>query len=99
MSLRHQEVVEVHHEEKDEDIEVWNFLNVNPAYQFRGGNPTMETFHEETDIYAGGTRGKPVEYISEWVADELWHELGLDNLEEMHGIEVIDLESDTVQPL
>jgi hypothetical protein len=36
------------------------------------------------------------EYITDWVAKELWHELGLDRLDETHGIGVVDLEDEEV---
>lgn len=94
--MRHRERIQMYHEGKDEEIVIWNFLNVNPAYQFRGGNPTMETFKELCQIEIGGGGKKP-EYITNWVAEELWHELHLDNLEETHGIEVIDMDSDQLQ--
>jgi len=96
--MRHRERIEV---AKDgEEITVWNFLNVSPAYQFRGSNPTMETFHSKTEITSGGGF-RDVEYITSWVAEELWHELSLSEqtLNETHGIEVVDIESDEVTVL
>jgi len=77
------------------EVRVWNFLNVEPAYQFRGGNPTMETYPSETRIKQGGG-GKTPSFITEWVAEELWHELGMDTLDETHGIQVVDVEADEV---
>lgn len=94
MSLRHRDRITV---EKDgEEIDVWNFLNVDMPYQLRGGNPTVETYTDLADIEIGGSGPQP-DYVTSWVADELWHELHLDNLEEKFGIEVIDIESDDVQ--
>lgn len=84
-----------------EELEVWNFLNVKPAYQYRGGNPTKETFTESFTIHCGGTPGMEPDFITKWVATELWHDLNLtiETLNEEFGIEVIDIEADEVHLL
>jgi len=97
--LKHRERLEVRRPEDDEPITVWNFLNVMPAYQFRGGNPTQEMFPTVTEIRAGGCPDKMVDYITSWVADEVYYELGIDNFEERYDIEVVEIEDDDVTVL
>lgn len=95
-NLQIQDRIEV---EKDgEELEVWNFLNVTPAYQFRGGNPTKEEFPDLHRIEAGGGAGS-VDYVTTWVAEELWHDLGIDLDRDRWEIEVVDVESDEVAVL
>lgn len=84
-----------------EELEVWNFLNVTNIrrLQFRGGNPTMEEFDGDLEIQCGGGGPTP-DFITDWVAEELWHELGVeDDQLESHGIEVVDIERDEVHRL
>lgn len=96
MTLRHRENIKV---EKDgEKIRVWNFLNVDPAYQVRGGNPSLETFPDEHRIEGGGGAG-PVDYVTSWVAKSLRDEVGIDLSRDRWSIEVVDVESDDVTVL
>lgn len=78
-----------------EEIRVWNFLNVTMAHQVRGGNPTHETFYGSSRIEMGGGGSEP-EYVTQWVAEELWHEHGVDLPTEDFDIDVVDIESDDV---
>lgn len=82
-----------------EEITVWNFLNVTTAAQVRGGNPTYETFHAESQIVKGGGYGGEPDYVTSWVAEELWHEEGIDLPTEEFDIEVVDVESEEVHLL
>jgi len=96
MNLRHQERITV---EKDgEEIDVCNFLNVTMAHQVRGGNPTQETFYGSSRIEIGGGGPQP-DYVTEWVAEELWHGHGIYLPTEEFDIEVVDIESDDVTVL
>ena len=81
-----------------EEIEVWNYLNVTLAHQVRGGNPTHETFYGSSRIEQGGG-GKQPDYVTEWVAEELWHEHGIDLPTDEFNIEVVDVEADDVHEL
>lgn len=82
-----------------EEIEVWNFLNVTMAHQVRGGNPTHETFLGESRIEKGGGAGGQPDYVTERVAEELWHEHGIDLPHDEFDIDVIDVESEDVNIL
>lgn len=81
-----------------EKLEVWNFLNVTLAHQVRGGNPTHETFYGSSRIEQGGGGPQP-DFVTEWVAEELWHEHGIDLPTDDFDIEVVDIESDEVHRL
>lgn len=79
-----------------EEIQVWNYLNVTLAHHVRGGNPTHETFPGSSRIETGGGGPEP-DYVTEWVADELWHEHGIDlDTGDHFDIEVVDVEADEV---
>lgn len=98
MSLRHQERITV---EKDgEEIDVWNFLNVTLACQVRGGNPVTEEFPGDHRITMGGGGTEP-DYVTSWVAEELWHNYDIDLFDghREFDIEVVDLEDDEVTVL
>jgi hypothetical protein len=81
-----------------EEIEVWNYLNVTLAHQVRGGNPTHETFYGSSRIEAGGGGPQP-DFVTEWVAEELWHEHSIDLPTDEFDIEVIDVTADDVHQL
>lgn len=99
MTLRHRETIDVGID--GEQIEVWNALNVTMAYQVRGGNPSAEKFPSEhvIEMLGGGTEP---EYVTTWVAEALWHEVGIDlglfnsDGSEEFDIEVVDIESEDV---
>lgn len=78
-----------------EEIDVWNFLNVTLAHQVRGGNPTQVTFYGSSRIEQGGG-GKQPEYVTHWVAEELWHEHGIDLPTDEFDIEVVDVTDDEI---
>ncbi|MFC7216505.1 hypothetical protein ACFQO4_20815 [Saliphagus sp. GCM10025334] len=81
--------------EKDcEEIEVFNWVNVNRWSTVRASNPVVS--HEETEIGAGDASFTP-DAITKWVAEELHDEFYI--TPEDHGIEVIDVESDEVTVL
>lgn len=87
--LRHHDRIVV---QKDgEEVVVYNWANITVPTVVRGGNPRVERF--EPEIGAGDSQMKP-DYVTEWVADEIWGEFGVDV--EDHGIEVIDVESNEV---
>lgn len=77
-----------------EEVEVFNWVNVNQPAIVRGGNPSVETF--EAEIGAGDSRVTP-DAVTSWVAEELMDEFYIDV--EDHGIEVIDPESEEVEVL
>lgn len=86
-----------------EDIRVWNHLNVTIAHQVHGEG-RLETFLGSSRIEKGGGGAEP-DYVTTWVAEELWHEHNIDLGLFDHGgtdefdIEVIDIESDEVRVL
>lgn len=81
--------------EKDgEEVEVFNWANVQQRHVVRGHNPIRETFG--ADIGAGDSSRKP-EAVTHWLATELFHELNIEV--EDQGIEVIDPTSDEVNVL
>ena len=77
-----------------ERIEIWNFVNVSMAHQARGSGRS-ETYLEESRIEIGGGGKKP-DYVTEWLAEQLWHEYGIDLPHEAFDIDVIDIESDEI---
>lgn len=114
MSLQHRERLEVARKIEDEivtdnetfvdddgqrweEIVVWNFVNVTMAHQARGSG-TIETFKDASSIEIGGGGPQP-DYVTKWLAHELWHEFGIDLPSESFNIEVVDIESDEVSSL
>ncbi len=77
-----------------EELEVFNWVNVDQPATVRGHNPVVEKY--DAEIGAGDASFTP-EAITKWVADELRHEFHIDP--EDHGIEVVDVESDEVDVL
>jgi hypothetical protein len=75
-----------------EEVTIWNWVNVLQPAHVRGHNPTVEKF--DARIGAGDMQ-EPPEYVTERVAEELWHEFGVEA--ENHGFEVVDPTSDEVQ--
>jgi len=88
MSLKHRDTITVHRD--GERIEVYNWVNLKQPALVRGAS-TIEKF--EAEIGAGDSSMDP-DYVTEWVAEDLWHEFGIDV--ENYGIEAIDVESDEV---
>ena len=81
-----------------EELDVWNMINVTMAHQVRGGNPITETFPSESSIeIAYG--GREPDYVTEWVAENLWHEHAIDLPTDEFDIEAVDIESDDVHIL
>ena len=77
-----------------EEIEVYNWVNIKQPAIVRGNNPVVETF--DCDIGAGDSTMKP-DAITEWVAEELWHEFSISESDlREKGIGVIDVESEEV---
>jgi len=76
-----------------EEREVFNWVNVKQPAVVRGHNPTVETF--EAEIGAGDSPRTP-DAVTEWVANELWHEFDID-LSRRDDIDVIDIEDNEVQ--
>lgn len=74
-----------------EEIEVFNWVNINQPAIVRASNPVVETF--DADIGAGDSPRKP-DAVSKWLADELRDEFNIDP--EDHDIEVVDVESEEV---
>lgn len=68
-----------------EEIEVFNWVNIQQPAVVRGHNPVVEKF--DAEIGAGDSPMKP-DAVTHWIAEELWHEFGIEV--EDHGIEVID---------
>lgn len=91
MGLTHRDVITVHRD--SEELEVYNWVNLKQPSAVRGGQ-TIETF--EADIGAGDSPSTP-DYVTEWVAEDLWDEFGIEV--EDHGIEAIDVESEEVTVL
>lgn len=85
-------------ERHGEELEVWNFLNVTPALQFRGGGVVREDFPDEYHIEAGGANG-PVDYVTDWVANEIQHELNIDLTDDKWDVEVVNVGADAVTVL
>jgi hypothetical protein len=77
-----------------EEVVVYNWVNVEQPAIVRGDNPAVEKF--TPDIGAGDS-STPPEYVTQEVAEELWHEFGIEV--EDHDIGVVDVESDDVQLL
>jgi len=90
--LQHRDRITVHRD--GEEVEVFNWVNIKQPAVVRGGNPVVEKF--DAEIGAGDSSRTP-EAVTEWVAEELWHEFGIEVAD--HGIEVIDVESDDVDVL
>jgi len=90
--LQHRDRITVRRD--GEEVEVFNWVNITQPTVVRGGNPTVEKF--DAQIGAGDSARTPGA-VTEWVAEELWHELSIDVAD--HGIEVIDVESDDVDVL
>jgi hypothetical protein len=88
MSLRHRDTIEARVD--GEEVTVYNWVNLEIPYVIRGGT-TSEQF--EVKIGAGDSPRTP-EYVTEWVAEDLWHEHSIEV--EDYGIEVVDIESDEV---
>ena len=95
MRLRHRERIEVYH--NGEEITVWNALNVDMPYQIRGSKLSKEAYPDLATIEIIGGGPQP-DYVTEWIAEELWHVFGIDDLD-VFGIEVIDVEADDVERL
>ncbi len=91
MSLKHRDRITVHRD--GEEIDVFNWVNLKQPAVVRGAG-TIEKF--DADIGAGDSPATP-DYVTEWVAEELWHEFSIDV--EDYGIEVVDVESDEVDVL
>jgi len=79
-------------ERDGEEIEVFNRVNIRQPAVVHGGNPPVEKF--DAEIGAGDSPKTP-EAVTEWVANELWHEFGIGVAD--HGIKVIDPDPDEVQ--
>jgi len=76
-------------EQNGEEKTVYNWANIMQPAVVRGHNPVVEKF--DPDIGAGDSPEKP-DAITHWLAEELWHEFGIEA--EDHGIEVVNVESD-----
>ena len=82
-------------EHDGEEIEVFNHVSV-AQYHYVNSVNGYETF--EPDISKGDMGGGPSpEYVTERVAELLYHEFGIEV--EQHGIEAIDLDADEVTVL
>jgi len=92
MTLQHRDRIVV--DRDGEQVEVFNWVNIKQPAVVRGGNPVVEKF--EAEIGAGDMSKTP-EAVTEWVAEELWHEFGIEV--EDYGIEVIDPTDEEVQVL
>jgi len=77
-----------------EELEVYNWVNLKQPAVVRGHNPAVEKFAAE--IGAGDSPMKP-DAITEWVAEELWHEFNI--VVENHDIEIIDPTDEAVTVL
>jgi hypothetical protein len=77
-----------------EEIEVYNWVNVEQRSAVRGHNPVVEYF--DADIGAGDSPETP-DAVTHWVAEELDFEHNIDLSD--HGIEVIDPTDDEVSVL
>lgn len=76
-----------------EELEVFNHVSISQHHYVNSVNG-HETF--EPDIVKGDLgRGPPPEYVTERIADVLWHEFGIEV--EQHDIEVVDIDSDEVE--
>ncbi len=93
MNLKQRDRIEV--ERDGEEIEVFNWVNIELPAQVRASNPVVEKF--KADIGAGDSPLTP-DAVTVWVAEELEYEFGID-VEEDHAIEVVDPESDDVTVL
>lgn len=91
VNLQHQDRIRV--ERDGEEIEVFNWVNISQPSVVRGIG-SIETF--DARIGAGDSGIEP-EAVTEWVAEELWNEFGIEV--EKHGIEVIDPTDDGVTVL
>lgn len=92
MNLKHRERITV--QADDEEIDVFNWVNVTQPATVRGHNPAVETY--QADIGAGDASFTP-EAVTPWVAEELSREFYIDV--EEHGIDVIDPTDDGVTVL
>jgi hypothetical protein len=93
MSLKHREAIEVAHPETDEQITVYNWVNVVRPTVIHGGT-SVEYF--ELEIGAGDASFTP-DYVTEWVAEDIYHEYTVEV--EDYGIEVIDPTDEEVNVL
>jgi len=91
-NLRHHDRIRVRRD--GEELEVYNCVNIKTIAVVRGGNPTVERFHGETEV-AGGESGKQTpDAVTHWVANELRREFNYDPVK--YGIEVINPTSEDV---
>lgn len=72
-----------------EEREVFNWINVDRTEKalIRGGNPSIERFDDDPEVGAGDSSMTP-DAVTHWVAEELYHEFGVEP--EHLGIDVID---------
>lgn len=77
-----------------EELEVFNWVNVNQPAIVRGHNPVVDKY--DATIGAGDASFEP-DAVTTWVAEELEAEFGIDPAD--HGIEVVDVESEEVDVL
>jgi hypothetical protein len=81
-------------ERDGERIEVFNWVNVERPAVINAGGRSIERF--EANIGAGDSPATP-DAVTAWIAEELWHEFGVEP--EDYGIEFVDIESDEVTVL
>lgn len=87
-NLRHRDMITVAVD--GEELEVYNHVTVTQEHHLRPGD--TETFTGR--IHAGDGGIGPPDAVTAWLAEDLWHELGIDL--DNYGIERIDVESDGV---
>ena len=81
----------------DEEIEVFNWVNILQPAVVRGHNPVVEKF--DAEVGAGDSSMTP-DAVTHWVAEELWHEFYIDEKDlEQRDIDVIDVTSEEVDVL
>ena len=76
----------------DEELEVFNWCSLTQYHTVR--LTTQETWTPDIER---GDGGPTPEYVTEWLADCLWNQYGVEV--ENHDIETIDIESDEVSVL
>lgn len=78
-----------------EQFTVYNQIHIQIPRIIRGFNPETETYYNEATIETD-VPGQTPDAVTEKVAETLYHEEGIDNLQERFGIEVVDIQSDNI---
>lgn len=74
-----------------EEVTVHNDAALKRRFRVSGGNPESEEFDSIIEHFENP--GEKIDYVTEWCADSLWHNHGIDLRTDDHDIQVIDEET------